>query len=70
MVSLWGRPRSSKVFMCVPKPSVHLLIDVLVYSLVLLLRQQMFIEHLLYTRSWIRCWGHSSEDTNTVSAFM
>lgn len=51
MVSLWGRPRRSRIFPCVLKPSIHLLIDILVYSLMLLLIQQMFIEHLLCARS-------------------
>ena len=56
--------------MCVPKPSIHVLIDVWVYSLMPLLSQQIFIEHLLYTRPWIGCRGLSSENTNTVSALM
>lgn len=56
------------IVMYMLKPSIHLLINVLVYSQMPLLIQQMFIEHLLCASPWIGCWEHSSE--NTISALM
>lgn len=35
---------------------IHLSINALVYSLMPLLIQQMFIEHLLCASAWIGCW--------------